>query len=114
MKRSVRLKYSMKGGTIVQETRLFNADTGVTASMRGKEDAHDYRYFPDPDLVPLVLEDSFIENIKENMPELPDSRKKRFINDYALPKYDADVLTAEKSYAEFFETALKTHNNPKD
>lgn len=79
----------------------------------GKEDAHDYRYFPDPDLVPLVLEDSFIENIKENMPELPDSRKKRFINDYALPKYDADVLTAEKSYAEFFETALKTHNNPK-
>jgi len=102
-----------EGGTVVQETRLFNADTGVTASMRGKEDAHDYRYFPDPDLVPLVIEESFINNIRENMPELPDARMKRFISEYALPKYDANVLTAEKSYAEFFETALKTHNNPK-
>ena len=102
-----------EGGTIVQETRLFNADTGVTASMRGKEDAHDYRYFPDPDLVPLVLEKSFIENIKANLPELPVDRKARFMNDLKLPAYDADFLTSEKSYADFFEACLKAHNNPK-
>jgi len=101
------------GGTIVQETRLFNADTGVTTSMRGKEDAHDYRYFPDPDLVPLVLEKSFIDNIKNGLPELPDARKNRFMNDYSLPKYDAEILTSEKNYADYFETAVKAHNNPK-
>jgi aspartyl-tRNA(Asn)/glutamyl-tRNA(Gln) amidotransferase subunit B len=102
-----------EGGTVVQETRLFNADTGVTASMRGKEDAHDYRYFPDPDLVPLVLEKSFIEDIKNNLPELPQARMQRFMDEYSLPAYDANLLTTEKSYAEYFETALKTHNNPK-
>lgn len=102
-----------EGGTVVQETRLFNADTGVTTSMRGKEDAHDYRYFPDPDLVPLVLEKAFIDDIKENLPELPDERMKRFMDEFSLPAYDAAFLTSEKSYADFFETALKTHNNPK-
>jgi aspartyl-tRNA(Asn)/glutamyl-tRNA(Gln) amidotransferase subunit B len=102
-----------EGGTVVQETRLFNADTGVTASMRGKEDAHDYRYFPDPDLVPLILEKSFIEDIKNNLPELPQARMQRFMDEYSLPAYDANLLTTEKSYAEYFETALKTHNNPK-
>jgi len=102
-----------EGGTIVQETRLFNADTGVTESMRGKEDAHDYRYFPDPDLVPLVLEESFINKRKDNLPELPDARKERFMSDLGLPAYDADLLTSEKSYADFFESALKTHNNAK-
>lgn len=101
------------GGTVVQETRLFNADTGVTASMRGKEDAHDYRYFPDPDLVPLVLEKSFIEDIRANLPELPDARRERFISELSLPAYDADFLTTEKSYADFFEKALETHKNPK-
>jgi len=102
-----------EGGTIVQETRLFNADTGITASMRGKEDAHDYRYFPDPDLVPLVLEKKFIDDINDNLPELPDVRMKRFMSDYKLPAYDAAFLTSEKSYADFFETALDTHNNTK-
>lgn len=101
------------GGTVVQETRLFNADTGVTASMRGKEDAHDYRYFPDPDLVPLVLEKGFIEDIRANLPELPDARRERFISELSLPAYDADFLTTEKSYADFFEKALETHKNPK-
>lgn len=102
-----------EGGTVVQETRLFNADTGVTASMRGKEDAHDYRYFPDPDLVPLVLEKKFIDDIRGNLPELPDARMKRFMEELALPAYDAAFLTSEKSYADFFETALKAHNSAK-
>jgi len=101
------------GGKVVQETRLFNADTGVTTSMRGKEDAHDYRYFPDPDLVPLVITKEYINDINEKLPELPDARKKRFIDEYSLPAYDAAFLTSEKTYADFFEKALKTHNNPK-
>ena len=102
-----------EGGTIVQETRLFNADTGLTASMRGKEDAHDYRYFPDPDLVPLVLEESFIKGIKDNLPELPDARMKRFMDKLGLPAYDSAFLTSEKSYADFFEKCLSFHNNAK-
>lgn len=101
------------GGTVVQETRLFNADTGVTASMRGKEDAHDYRYFPDPDLVPVVLEKKYIDDRKNNLPELPDARMKRFMDKLSLPAYDAAFLTSEKSYADFFEQAVKAHNNPK-
>lgn len=101
------------GGTVIQETRLFNADTGVTTSMRGKEDAHDYRYFPDPDLVPLVITDEYINDIRAKLPELPDERKNRFISEYSLPAYDAAFLTSEKSYADFFENALKIHNNPK-
>jgi len=102
-----------EGETVVQETRLFNADTGVTASMRGKEDAHDYRYFPDPDLVPLVLDKKQIEDIKAWMPELPDAKQERFMKDYKLPAYDAEFLVSEKSYAEYYEKAVKAHNNPK-
>ncbi len=92
------------GGTIDQETRLFDAGRGETRPMRSKEDAHDYRYFPDPDLLPVVLEKSFVEQLKETLPELPDQKKTRFIADYGLSPYDASVLVAERETAEFFET----------
>ena len=92
------------GGKIDQETRLFNADTGETRSMRSKEDAHDYRYFPDPDLLPLELEESFIEEIRATLPELPDQKRARFISDYGLKEYDAGVLSADAESAAYFET----------
>jgi aspartyl-tRNA(Asn)/glutamyl-tRNA(Gln) amidotransferase subunit B len=92
------------GGTIDQETRLFDAGRGETRPMRSKEDAHDYRYFPDPDLLPVVLEKSFVEQLKETLPELPDQKKARFIADYGLSPYDAAVLVAERETAAFFET----------
>lgn len=106
-------KVLKEGGTVVQETRLFNADTGATASMRGKEDAHDYRYFPDPDLVPIVLDDKFINDIKAAQPELPEAKRARFLSEYDLPSADADFLVSNKAYADFFEQAVKAHNNPK-
>jgi len=92
------------GGTIEQETRLFDPDKGETRSMRSKEEAHDYRYFPDPDLLPLELAPSLIEDLRNNLPELPDGKKARFMRDYALSAYDADVLVAERDTAEYFET----------
>jgi aspartyl-tRNA(Asn)/glutamyl-tRNA(Gln) amidotransferase subunit B len=95
------------GGTIDQETRLFDAGKGETRSMRTKEDAHDYRYFPDPDLLPVVLEKSFVEQLKETLPELPDEKKARFIADYGLGDEDAGVLVAERETAAFFETAAE-------
>ena len=91
------------GGEIVQETRLFDTDSGQTRTMRSKEDAHDYRYFPDPDLLPLEFDDDFIEKIRASLPELPDAKKSRFINDYNLSVDDSDVLVAERELAEFFE-----------
>lgn len=91
------------GGTVVQETRLFDPTKGVTRSMRSKEDAMDYRYFPDPDLRPLVLEEARIEAIRVAMPELPDAKRDRFIEEFALTKYDANVLVAEKEVADFYE-----------
>jgi len=94
------------GGKIVQETRLFNPDTGTTHSMRSKEDAHDYRYFPDPDLLPLVLEDSFIETCRESLPELPDAKRKRYVEALGLSDYNARVLTAEAETARWFERML--------
>jgi aspartyl-tRNA(Asn)/glutamyl-tRNA(Gln) amidotransferase subunit B len=93
------------GGTVEQETRLFDANKGETRSMRSKEEAHDYRYFPDPDLLPLELEASFIAAVKAQLPELPDAKKARFIEAYGLSAYDADVLVAERASAEYFETA---------
>ncbi len=95
------------GGTIVQETRLFDPDKGETRSMRSKEEAHDYRYFPDPDLLPLELAPSLVEDLRQNLPELPDEKKTRFIRDYALSVYDADVLVAERDGAEYFEAVVK-------
>ena len=101
------------GGKVVQETRLWNTDQGVTTSMRGKEEAHDYRYFPDPDLLPLVIEANWIESMKARLPELPDEKEKRFIRDLGLSAYDAGVLTAGREIADYFEAALKTDFNPK-
>jgi aspartyl-tRNA(Asn)/glutamyl-tRNA(Gln) amidotransferase subunit B len=95
------------GGKIVQETRLFDPGRGETRSLRTKEDAHDYRYFPDPDLLPLVLTQDFVDGIKASLPELPDAKKDRFVADYKLTPYDAGVLVAEKETAEFFETVCK-------
>ncbi len=91
------------GGTIEQETRLFDPDKGETRSMRTKEEAHDYRYFPDPDLLPLELSPSLVEDLRKDLPELPDDKKARFVREYGLSGYDADVLTAERETAEYFE-----------
>ncbi|MET0546562.1 MAG: Asp-tRNA(Asn)/Glu-tRNA(Gln) amidotransferase subunit GatB [Caulobacterales bacterium] len=95
------------GGTIRQETRLFDVKSGVTRSMRSKEDAHDYRYFPDPDLLPLILDPALIARVKDSLPELPDIKKHRFQESYGLSAYDASVLAAERETADFFETAAK-------
>lgn len=95
------------GGEVKQETRLFDPDTGETRPMRSKEEAHDYRYFPDPDLLPIELTQSYIDDIKAAMPELPDQKKKRFMDDMGLSAYDADVLVAERETANYFETVAK-------
>ena len=91
------------GGTIDQETRLYDPDKDETRSMRSKEEAHDYRYFPDPDLLPLEIEQSWVDDIAANLPELPDQKKARFMGDYGLSDYDASVLTAEAEHAAFYE-----------
>ena len=96
-----------KGGTIDQETRLFDSIKGETRPMRSKEDAHDYRYFPDPDLLPLNLEQGFVDKIKANLPELPDARKARFMEEFGIPAYDAGVLTADKVTADYYEIVAK-------
>lgn len=96
------------GGVIVQETRLFNPDTGETRSMRSKENANDYRYFPDPDLLPVVVTTDDIEKIRATMPELPEAKRNRFMQQYGLPKYDASVLTAEAALADYYETVVST------
>jgi aspartyl-tRNA(Asn)/glutamyl-tRNA(Gln) amidotransferase subunit B len=95
------------GGTVMQETRLFDSNRGVTRSMRSKEDAHDYRYFPDPDLLPLVLDEDWIAALKASLPELPDAKRARFIQSYGLSPYDAAVLVAERATADYFETVAK-------
>jgi aspartyl-tRNA(Asn)/glutamyl-tRNA(Gln) amidotransferase subunit B len=92
------------GGTVMQETRLFDSARGTTRSMRSKEDAHDYRYFPDPDLLPLVLQEDWVASLKAALPELPDAKRARFIQTYGLTPYDAAVLVAERATADFFET----------
>ncbi|MGE0369450.1 MAG: Asp-tRNA(Asn)/Glu-tRNA(Gln) amidotransferase subunit GatB [Candidatus Dadabacteria bacterium] len=101
------------GGEIVQETRLYDADKGVTFSMRTKEEAHDYRYFPDPDLLPVEISTKAIEALKASLPELPDARRDRFEKDYGLPEYDAGVLTSSREIADYFEEALSHYKNPK-
>jgi aspartyl-tRNA(Asn)/glutamyl-tRNA(Gln) amidotransferase subunit B len=96
-----------RGGTIDQETRLFNVATGETRTMRSKEDAQDYRYFPDPDLLPLELDAAFVERIRASLPELPDAKKHRFMKDYGLSAYDAAVLSQDREKADYFETVAK-------
>jgi len=95
------------GGEVDQETRLYDAEKGETRSMRSKEDAHDYRYFPDPDLLPLELEQSYVDKIKASLPELPDEKRARFVSEYGLKAYDAGVLSADAEKADFFETVAK-------
>ncbi|MGY6629078.1 MAG: Asp-tRNA(Asn)/Glu-tRNA(Gln) amidotransferase subunit GatB [Oceanicaulis sp.] len=96
-----------EGGKIIQQTRLFDANTGVTRSMRSKEEAHDYRYFPDPDLTPLVLDEAWIADIKANLPELPADKRKRFVEMLGLSEYDASVLAADKDRADYFEAVIE-------
>src|SRR5262245_40439071 len=95
------------GGKIEQETRLFDPNKGETRSMRTKEEAHDYRYFPDPDLLPLELDDAFVRSLEADLPELPDEKKARFVKNYGLPPYDAGVLVGERDTADFFEKVAK-------
>jgi aspartyl-tRNA(Asn)/glutamyl-tRNA(Gln) amidotransferase subunit B len=95
------------GGKVVQETRLYDPDKGETRSMRSKEEAHDYRYFPDPDLLPLEIEQAWVDDIAARMPELPDAKKARFMADFGLTDYDANVLTADLESAGFFEAVAK-------
>ncbi len=107
-------KVLSKGGKIEQETRLFDPSTGKTFVMRTKEEAHDYRYFPDPDLIPVRITTAYIEEIRNSLPELPDDKEKRFISQFGLTEYDADVLVADKDRAYFFEKAVEHYNkNPK-
>jgi len=94
------------GGKVVQETRLFDADKGETRSMRSKEEANDYRYFPDPDLLPVIVEDAFIESLRGKLPELPDAKKARFIEQFGLPAYDAGFLTSSRAIADYFEQVV--------
>jgi aspartyl-tRNA(Asn)/glutamyl-tRNA(Gln) amidotransferase subunit B len=101
------------GGRVIQETRLWNSDEERTVSMRSKEEAHDYRYFPEPDLPLLVLEPEFLKSVEQSMIELPESRRQRFVRDYALSAYDAGVLTASRALSEFFEEAAKGSGQPK-
>jgi aspartyl-tRNA(Asn)/glutamyl-tRNA(Gln) amidotransferase subunit B len=94
------------GGEIVQETRLYDPDKNETRSMRSKEEAHDYRYFPDPDLLPLEIEQDWVDGIAASLPELPDEKKARFIADYGVTEYDASVLTADRDLADYFEASV--------
>ncbi len=101
------------GGTVVQETRLFNPDEGVTYSMRGKEEAHDYRYFPEPDLLPLTIDDAWVEEIGKALPELPMAKIERFMSEYGLPRYDAEILVSDRALGDYFEETLKLFKEAK-
>jgi len=115
------LEYEMKrqaqvlddGGKVVQETRLFDSAKGVTFSMRSKEEAHDYRYFPEPDLVPVAITAEEVAVIRATIPELPDAKRERFVKEYGLPDYDADMLTQSRSLAAYYEEAAKLAGQPK-
>ena len=95
------------GGSVIQQTRLYDPSRGETRSMRSKEDAHDYRYFPDPDLLPLVLDEAWVEQLRSELPELPDAKRARLALDYGIPYYDAGVLVAEQVIADFYETVAR-------
>jgi len=101
------------GGTVVQESRLYDPDAGTTHTMRGKEEAHDYRYFPEPDLLPLEVKPEWTDAIRAGLAELPLERKDRLVKEYAIPAYDADVLTTTRELADYYEAAAKSSKNPK-
>ncbi len=103
----------LDGGKVVQETLLWDADHNVSHSMRGKEEAHDYRYFPDPDLLPVTIADAWLARVRASLPELPDARQKRLMTDLGLPAYDAEIITSSRELADYFETALKHYANAK-
>jgi aspartyl-tRNA(Asn)/glutamyl-tRNA(Gln) amidotransferase subunit B len=103
----------LDGEQVIQETLLWNPDKNRTESMRGKEDAHDYRYFPCPDLIPVEIDDKWIAEVRKTLPELPDERKKRLIKEFGLPEYDAHILTGSRELADYFEAALKGCRSPK-
>ena len=98
---------------VVQETRLWDLDKGITVSMRGKEEAHDYRYFPDPDLLPIVIDDSWVEAIRKGLPELPHAKKTRLMDTYGLPASDAELLTSSRALADYYEACVKQSVDPK-
>ena len=102
-----------QGDKVVQETRLYDAAKGVTFAMRSKEEAHDYRYFPEPDLVPTVCDAAWIDSLRQSLPEMPEQKRDRFVGDYAIPEYDAGVLTASIALADYFETSVKLFDQPK-
>jgi aspartyl-tRNA(Asn)/glutamyl-tRNA(Gln) amidotransferase subunit B len=102
-----------EGEEVVQETRLWDVDQGITISMRGKEEAHDYRYFPDPDLVPLRIEEKWVEEVRKSLPELPSEIKERFIRQYQIPEYDAKILTLTKPSSAYFEETVNRFPEPK-
>ncbi len=101
------------GGRVVQETRLFDPSRGITIAMRGKEEAHDYRYFPEPDLLPLVIEDALMEEARAGLPELPGPKKARFMKEYGIPAYDAGVLTSSRALADYYEAVVKATGEAK-
>jgi aspartyl-tRNA(Asn)/glutamyl-tRNA(Gln) amidotransferase subunit B len=101
------------GEEVIQETRLWDANGGITVSMRGKEEAHDYRYFPDPDLVPLRIDAPWVEKIRKSLPELPIQKRERFVKEYQIPEYDAEILTSTKPLSLFFEEATRLFPEPK-
>lgn len=103
----------MDEGTVIQETRLWDPDKNRSTSMRGKEDAHDYRYFPDPDLLPLVIDEQWIDSVRKALPELPDKKKRRFMDIYHLPSNDTDFLTSDRDIGDYFEACVKEFSNPK-
>ncbi len=103
----------LDGEQVIQETLLWNPDKNCTESMRGKEDAHDYRYFPCPDLIPVQIDEEWIDEIRLSLPELPDQKRSRFIQEYGLPEYDADILTGDRDLSEFFEKAVLNGAGPK-
>jgi len=101
------------GGTVVQETRMWDEERGITSTMRSKEAAHDYRYFPEPDLVPVVVDEPWVEEIRKRLPELPEARRVRFVEQYGIPDYDAGVLTASKAVADYYEKCVRSGAEPK-
>jgi len=103
----------LEGGGLVQETRLWDPGNTRTVSMRGKEEAHDYRYFPDPDLLPLVIDKEWVESVRAALPELPEQKKARFMDEYRLPAYDAEILTSDRDLAAYFESCVAISNRPK-
>ena len=111
IQRQIQIK--REGGTVIQETRLWDEERQTTFSMRGKEEAHDYRYFPDPDLVPLKIDEAWISEIRESLPELPEAKRSRFLSQYDLREKDAETLTSSRLLADYFEAVAKEHTDPK-